>query len=617
MYLRTTIVLIYFFVLCHSKLKPMNQEHIKEGISLSQCIATASEGFFESKSESITYHLPPFRNNERDDIKLDFLILQELYHLGTKDIFVKNFDSESFRSYQKQKPVRFCIFEFRDEREIQKKVSKLKETTPLNSHLKFLLVSMTVFSQPFQIAQNVSRYLWHENIMESMIIIPKPRNRTHFLIYVYDPYGGESCSYDSKNFIHPFDVCSFGEVQSNISWIQKKSLKSFQNCTLRVRYQNHPPFVFVKQNRYTGVEVQILNTIADRMKLNFSYRTSTRDRSNEVTNPNNKTSVNVFESLMKKDFDIAIGGYPKICHISMFFDYSHSYMYDNLNWCVPALPRINGLENLIELISFHILVGILFLYITVTVIIWYLSMMSDEELPKYKNLMQVFMNLFRILAGSTVPRLPQTYRVRYFIFLFLIFCFYFNFTYTSLLMRNLTRPIFRQKYESLKDIYNDNLETYFFPGQEIYFEKETDGVPLSTIKARWKICENITLCLANISVKKDSSICISKIHRIYIKNHQNLPGIYCFKDKVTHPVGLILRKGLPILDMVDDTLLKLLSGGIFAKWKRDLLASGKYRTLEIESPRIKLKHLSPVLFLHCITLTAASFVFIMELMFHN
>ncbi|CAG9812701.1 unnamed protein product [Phaedon cochleariae] len=602
---------LQFFVMCDTKLEPLPRNQINIRRSLSQCIATTSKRYFDEEFEIITISLPLMETNISSPISLDQLTLPELSNLDKATMMIIRLTSLN-KTWGKIKTI---IMQFWNKKEMLEHLTKLKENNLLNSYGKYLLVSTVAFSKPFHLAKMVSKYMWTENVINFVVMIPNPTNTTQFIVYTWNPYNNNCGNKFSEN-THSIDYCFFGTTRSGADWFGDKIPRKLSNCSVNATYLNFPPYVVAGKNKLSGIEINILELIGDQLNVALSIYEAMGMYKQNVSERHNVGSA--LEILKRNNADLLFGGIPKVSKISQLLLTSRSYMQDTFIWCVPDELLRNNLKNFISsIISFEVIGLTLLLHFITSFLIWYSSNKTDREIASYKNFLEVYVNVYGVIAGSSVPKQPQTIKVRYFLAIFLLFSFFMNSFYNSILTTNIARPQNKRKYTNMKDIYDNNLDTYFIPEQKMFFNADIYAVPLSEIMRKWRDCIDVNLCLKHVCVDMDSSICLSSLYKNFILGNHTLESIYCLKeDGISYPVTMVVKDGFPFYHRFDEILNKLITSGFIAKWEADFIDDLNIPQHQ-KTAKINLTHLLPAFEIHFIVLTAAFVVFILEIIWYN
>lgn len=612
MNLISIVLLFCFFTITQSKLEGFSKEIIDLRISLAECILQATNKFNYQKFDVIIYSRP-IGIMQKSPISLDAFLLPKLSSLGVSVGVVNNpkiiKSEESMLIYHP----RIYLVHFATKEDLNKQVDKFKELMILNPHAQFLFVSTAVFDKPHEIAFDLSNYLWKENVLNFYILLPRSLNITTFIIITWNAYKNGKCGDPLDKASYRFNTCSFGKTTRNMNWFNNRLPQKFGNCPIKVKYVVNPPYIIEKNNQISGLEIDMLKIIGEKLNLNFEYEKSALSEMGEVSKYGQFKGV--FNDLNNKSADIAIGGYSKQYLNLVYFDTSQGYTQDALIFCVPDVPFISYAEYMIHFISYKCLLMIIVLHVAVSSLISILSTKDQEEHVSYKKFKWTTFNLLNVLRSSNISILPKTSKVRYLLMNYIIYSYLLTTIMNSVLVSYSTTKNYKRKYNSFDDIYNSKLKTYFFDIHRTILRTYGSGEALAEIEKRYRSCKNLRLCLHYVNEDKDASLCINDIFRNYIASTENGVNLYCIKrDTTPYSVNFVMRKGFPLTNRIKQLISRLQSAGFISKWKT------LHAQTSPESDGLKVitrEKFGPIFYLYGILIVAAIITFIIELICGN
>lgn len=615
-------VLRYFFiwkciyVVCESKLQPISQNTFHGDESLTKCIIAALKPYVLSKFDKITYGMPNinnfFKHSNLED--LEGILLPTIANSLKKDMIIKTTYPPIPNFGLRSKTI---IIHFTDLEDLQNQINGMKFSKLLQTSAKFLVFSAVYFEN--HCCEQISRYLWSENIYNFVVIFPKGKITRIFQLVTWNPYEQNNCGQHFEKNSYSFSECSFGLFQKHVDWFGEKIPKKFEKCVIKVHYLNRPPYVITSQKEYLseinqqkGLEIQLISTIAESLNFNLVYPKLENNAIGGIRG--NKTFIGVFKEFKTKAVDIAIGGYVKTPNLVALLDSSRSYIQDSLVWCVPHVLIITNSETEFSVIMAYTFAIVFIFKGMVSFLIAYLSRRLKNELEYYNTFGNTYLDMFTIFINCPIPRNPKTRQIRVFFGLYMIFGFIFGIAYKSSFMSHLTNPIFIEKYASLKDIYDYKLQTYFATGFRFFFSniEEINGIPTTIIRKNWITCTNINECLKYVALNRNSSVCLSRTFVDYYSNTEVENSIFCLSNvQINYNVNIVMRKGFPLHRPIDNVISKLVSGGIIEKWNYDLYPK-KIKTTRQGSKTVTLSAMQQVFVMHLLLLTLCIITFILE-----
>nr|MCJ2511727.1 Ionotropic receptor 102 [Diabrotica virgifera virgifera] len=536
-------VILLFITKTELELLPFSTEKINMRISLSQCVVSATNSFLIDNYQTVYYSLPLVDTN--DIVSLETYALPSLHALQNVTLLIKSFKSHT-KGLKDKTIFKNFILHFRTRVHLHQQLDSLKKRKLFNPHAKFLLVSSTIFKDPADLALYVSKYMFYENVVHSVIMTVDPRELTTFHVYSWGPYKSGQCGDNFQVAAKAVDSCSFGKYKYEINWFEHRIPKTFNKCPVRVKYAHAPPLIYQEENQLKGLEIELLSVIAHQLSLTMVYEETSVD---EIGHVNSDGEVmGAFKNLENKTADIIIGGYPKEYLWSILFDASHSYTQDAVIWCAPSVPLLDDFQNLFKLMEIRCIFLMALAHLLLSLSIWWSSLNYSEEHHIYKNFVNTFVHSFAFFLGSAMPVAARTHKVRYFLLLFIFFGFFSVVTLNTHLISFSSRTYFQPKYSKVEDIYDNNLKAYSF-AQEKLFANLIDDKTFVKMKPRIKTCVDLKMCLKYVSVDQDSALCTTNFYKNYIIKNGTIKNIYCLnKERLPFSVNFIMRKGFPLYE---------------------------------------------------------------------
>ncbi|KAG5892822.1 hypothetical protein JTB14_033386 [Gonioctena quinquepunctata] len=414
----------------------------------------------------------------------------------------------------------------------------------------------------------------HSKALEKKGRNSKLNNTELFDIYKWYPFHGTNCGRNA-GLIKVIDQCSHGKFIRTKPLHQDYLLpKQFDGCTLVVGYFGIPPYVMNMKNNSIenrdyvdtkrGIEVNLLNLIAKILRVKILYIKS--DNMGDVSSTGIATGN--LKLLMDSKIDIAIGSYSITKSRSYFFDGSVSYMTDELVWCVPHIT-VNT-NSIVDLhLDFETLIIVIILLAVLSVLFWWFSSISRSE-KNVKTCGKTFVCVLAVATAVAINHKTKTTPVRLIFITTVILCFYIDSIFQTYLTSVLSNRSYKEKYGSVQDINNHNLTKYSVPNLKSYFQ----GTQYEEELKDCIECANHEKCVRYVAIRRNSAFCVPQaIVESVSKNlvsSKNEPLVYCLGKIITFQKNILLGKGSYILDSLDKLILEISSGGLIAKWKRDV-----------------------------------------------
>lgn len=559
-----------------AKLTPLELPDFK--ISQRDCILAAVKKYINAEATiSVASSIKDYPENVTSVIPLNHMIFKLLTDEARWTILTKNMVQYSKPTFLRtmEKLSRCYIIFVRDLGEISANLKRLRTFSSWNPHSNFFVVSATIFPYPSDVASEILRSLWEERILNGVVFLANPENTSLYDVYTSKPYVQRNCGKDIGQ-MEVVDTCIAGIFQRKRHLFKHKIPKRLTNCTLSVGYSKIEPAAVVIENNSIpskdyyhtdhGIEINLVNMIGNLLDLKVIYYQATSGR----IFFNGTASGNLL--LLKEDkIDVAIGFYYKTFERNYFFDCSDIYIQDRLVWCVPHIPVLLSSHNFLNILDLTSWALLIILYLITVNLFWIVVRINRKELRPYHDYKNVSQYIFSILLGFPVPFHPRTFQIRIMFIFIVVFSFHLDSAYLSSLTSVLTGSRFGEKYSTTKDIYKNNLKTYFVPNSARFFRDEK----VKYIVDKMIECENYRTCMDYVAFRRDSAFCVQKMYADYIYNsyvaRNNEPLIYCFGNIASMPTNMLMRKGFPLFSRIDGLINRIMSGGFFVKWTNDLI----------------------------------------------
>ncbi|KAJ3621229.1 hypothetical protein MTP99_003385 [Tenebrio molitor] len=605
--------------------------------SLTECVVNAATRFFKA-GESIFYSLPlcEVESTDPPSAVLDRLMLAALTQECKWSLFVKNVSfSDHSRGQVVHKPTHYII-QLRNQTEFLKNIDTLKHYNNWNPLAKFLIIA-PVSENPRKLATVIMKKLWEVHVVNGVVLLPDRWDTTVFNAYTWFPYQQGNCGDDFDKVVL-IDSCSFGNSTQFVNWYPDKIPKKFNQCPVKVRMVEWPPYIIgvpngtwsnSTNNSNRGIEVNLLDLIAEIFDLRMFYYYSDAPLNwGEIYE--NGTATGNMKYLLDEIDDISIGCYGKTTRRAIFFQDTF-YLSDSLVFCVPYSSYGLRFESMFRIMKPGAFVLTLFIYSILTGLMW---LTSSNDWTCYQNLDNCMINTLCTLLGLPVSHRPKSEKVRIFMAMLMVYSFCLITAYQTLLDSALTDVSNKQRITTVKDVIDRGMDIYGVATTSRYFA--TDGSNPRTNKVngailkRWKNCNNIRKCLDYVAFRRDTAVCLSRLFTEYMinsyKTKKKDPLIHCFeKSVVSLPISILMRKGFQLYERFNLFIARIVASGFILKWERDILriryenltSAGVDVTSHDTTTHLDFNSLKPLFFLWSIGCGSALIAFLFEIIFYK
>lgn len=598
---------IFQEVLCgHSNIFKEEEIHTT---SFSQCVVEASKLYFTNDYDTVIYAI--FEEVHPQTHTIIRLLQSDISWL----ILLKNLNS-TFHDLPRSHNKNNYIIQISNQEQLIGIVQVLRSLSSWNPHAKFVVITSEAVKNPTTVFAEFMKSLWNTDVVSSAILLPTERNASLSELY-------STSLHRQLNSISPGDYCSFGTFHNDTAWFAEPVGTCTTDCTLKVMYLEWPPVVMnaemgFQSSNYLlnqGIDMNLINMIVDYFNLTVSYRRGALW--GQIYE--NGTAMGNLKHLLNKDVDVLIGGYFTTVERCAFFDVSNTYIQAFPLCCVPdvsVLTDFRGMHNIFRIELWMLVISV---FICISICICLSSKWNKGEFTGYTTIGGTLLKDISVLLGISTNALPRSAVSRYFMALLIIFGFEITLFYTGYLTSILSAPKYTQKYNTLKDVYAYELETYIVPYTESWILDDNsvaNDVPVNVIKQRWKSCRNRTWCYEKVAISKDSAFYIDDLVTDYVITTQGY-SMNCLKlTAVGSYYSILMRRGFPLHKQFTNIIDRIFEAGILTKWKKDILKIKKGSN-DSNDAKIEYKNLEPIFYFVIVGNAVSFVVFLGELICHS
>lgn len=632
MFVKSVFLLAIVLKASEGRLEPLPDE-LTERLSMADCIVSCCLKFFTGE-DMITISLSPEEVNDDQPsaIVSDRILLPRLSRVGKWSLLVTKSSSRNTHLF---KQTGSYIIHIRTANELKSHIENLKKYHSWNPHAKVMVVSTEVFNNASGIVGAIVETLWSAKVVDGIIMLHDSLDPSYYSVYSWFPYSAGNCG---SNFykIKNLDNCTFGYFDQNVNLFPNKIPKKLNDCPVRVRVIQWPPYVMPPKEHIAGteiyefddgLEINLINTIAEQanFKIIYSMSNTTQNFGNVDSNG---TTTGIFSALREEKTDIALGSLALSEEGGEKFDFSTTYHTESLTWCVPHAKSQPSIEKLTNTLKTETWVVLVVAYMFFSILVWGLSKLEKREFGTYKRLPNVMQTTLSVILGMAVKTLPKTTIVRTFLFLWILSSLVMDIYYTTFMISTLTGSSYMGQINTLNEILENKLKLYLMPNTIQYFNGTT--WQMKQILKEWKNCSHIHDCLTRVAFQRDSAVCIPRLYMEYVYNRyvdaDKQPLLYYFKESVvSYPIAMYMTRGYPLKQRINELISRIISAGLITTWEQKVFdykwknasVLAEESSEEPENKWLTIDHLEAVLFSLAIGHSFALVVFIAEIVVYK
>uniref|UniRef100_A0A336M3L9 CSON011600 protein n=1 Tax=Culicoides sonorensis TaxID=179676 RepID=A0A336M3L9_CULSO len=440
--------------------------------------------------------------------------------------------------------------------------------------------------------------------------------------YTYFPYDSGNCATSVKN-IRKIHECT--NLKSDVNEEDNIVLKAFNvfrfpkipnrlhGCPLNVSVAVQTPYVVgFEGNIESGIEIQMLKMIGQKLDLKPSYRIIDEETLNSLTT-NNRTH-GIYSDVLQGYSDIIVGGFHENAISRKILSASIPYYQDDLTWCVQPASFASTLFNVF--VVFNTLIWSACITIIIcSAIIFYINHFREQptrnESPIYSLILST-----SIMFNTNIGYMPKRVMIKLFLTVLLIFAFHFGAFYNAFLLKILTSPRYEPQISNAYMAVESGMTFYGNEDTLEHFSNKKEDVISQKIVENFQVCKKLDKCLEKIKYDKMTAVAISRHHALNSPMISPL-DMFCFSTSnniYTYSVAMLVKKQFHLLLKIENIIRGITESGLLSKWQRDseLVVVNTDSDDEGSVTRLKFEHVQGGFLLWVIGMGLAFVAFVFE-----
>ncbi|KAG5865764.1 hypothetical protein JTB14_000532 [Gonioctena quinquepunctata] len=354
-----------------------------------------------------------------------------------------------------------------------------------------------------------------------------------------------------------------------------------ENCTVNVIARPYIPFVI---NDSYGFEIEILRSIGHMSNINFNITISNDMVDSWGCKINDSWTGNL--NLVYDEMYLGIGNIDIGMGNSTDFDFSQFYHIEPLIYVVPAAELVPKWRILTVIFTIEMW-GICIVTMIIFSLTFCCSSLFFKKQAETTRMQSPFLSSFQVLIGQVVDQQPVQDVQRVFFISLSIFSIIISSLYTSSLIYYLKNPIKQHQIsdpEELFDIFgNIQYEVGGLLKYRMFYNLTNSPKLLKLLDVYQSISEGnetVEYWLQMVSIRNDFWTISSDFFVKYLlaigsnstTNPDGQPKVTPLnKPLLSYPVGIIMRRGHPLLERINSSIKQLLYGGFVSHFCRQYL----------------------------------------------
>jgi hypothetical protein len=352
-------------------------------------------------------------------------------------------------------------------------------------------------------------------------------------------------------------------------------------CPLRISTSHFPPFViFPDESNATlssmrGVEMDMLRHISEAM--NASIVLPPRIDNITDSKAQNGTWTGPIGDLLYNRRDVALGAWCFTLEDSLVVDGTNSYFTEEFTFFIPRAEMYPRFLSMSRVFSPNVWLLIFAVILLAAVLLHRMALgRSVKESESYKYITNCLLSVWSVILGVGVHEMPRSDPLRGVFLLWLVFCLAVNTVFQTYVTSYLVDPGYRYQIDSAEEVIESGLEVYVI---DFLHDFLSDNL-LNQLKS-WRKCGSGNQCLMAVSKSPGVVMISGKVFVEYKAHKQN--GVIMYhessRDLFHFHIVMVMKKGSPFLDRMNNIITRLVEGGFPGKFFKDIIQKENMRSL--------------------------------------
>jgi hypothetical protein len=437
----------------------------------------------------------------------------------------------------------------------------------------------------------ISELMWNTyRVMNVLIMIsnnhltdPEINSHCSYCViefYTWFPYESGKCGQVEEVIL--LDKWILGENKNNnLGLFPEKIPRNLHQCPIKIYANEYKPHIMsecdteVHENatcNLRGAEMAYIFLVGEAMNLTLSF----------LKLPPKDITEKYFEGIefvLDLKADVVMGTCPVHPFITAFLDPTIPYLYTAIKWYVPCAGQLPRMGNILEVFDTFVWFAIIIISIITAFVFWSAANLSFysgiNESNTYKLLYNDFYNVWSILLGQSITKLPRAFHLRCTFFLFVCFCFAMNTVFQTLFVSYLVEPGYEKQIESFEEMKDSGILFAKQPSVDsISFLVSSDEI--EQVRSPVVLCPVFEECVLRLIQKRDVITVSVKSYAEYIDfiagiNNNGKKSLCSLPENIgSISLAMYLAKGNPLLDKFNVYIQRSLEGGLGEKYMSEL-----------------------------------------------
>jgi len=401
-------------------------------------------------------------------------------------------------------------------------------------------------------------------------------------VYTWFPYqSSDRCTeVNDITLLDSWVISAQGHFTKNTDLFPRKINNSFNGCPMKALVFDLQWFFTTKYVNRTysngtvvtyieGLEMELLEIVLQKMNMTFI---------NVPSRESLETAKNwlyvLFTSLFLKEYYIIVGNMGNNIILYPHFSSTNSYYIITVCWYVPCSDKYPRWRSIFKVLSVELWLVLIISIVTVAISTTIVARYScTSEWPEYKSLKNSFTNIWAVILGLSVSKMPRNMSLSSLFLAWVCFSLAFRTVFKAFLTTFLTDSGYKTPIKNLDELFASGIKpAYPLPFNSIF--EISDGTESFQIHTHHVNCASEEVCFAWAKYHKNASILLmDKIaEELYASGDlvgENSEPLLCkLEDGMFRSFGqsMVMLHGDPLMRRVNEIIDRVVEAGLHKLW---------------------------------------------------
>ncbi|PSN57905.1 Ionotropic receptor 634 [Blattella germanica] len=423
-------------------------------------------------------------------------------------------------------------------------------------------------------------------------------------ILAWFPYYNNNCGeVDEMVLLNQWFSVNGGQFSKGLNLFRYKVPAKFSGCPFITIVVGSVPYAIITKN-YTnengepvlemeGLGPFLVNSFTKRHNFSVQFLPYRELRDVNII-------LRTIEIFSNGKVNLITGAFPLYAFFVPFGEYTVPIINDAVVFICPCPRPIGRLRSVLNMFTMSTWLAVVIVLVSSSLILYLHTKRDKNEVKHYKNFGNCSSSSWAILLGVSAPHLPESANNRCYFAAYVWYSLAINVVFQTFFVSFLVEPRYEQKFRTLEDLRNNDVK---------YGYHEFGEFLLGFVEYRkqemleWIECEEPYGCIRAVITHQNMSSLSSAYIPFYISKEMGLNDVsrfICFIEEtvMTGYVSMGVRKGCPLLSLLDDHLTRSISAGLHQQYWSDLKHRVNLKAERTEEEEMyfvfSMSHLAPI-----------------------